>query len=299
MIFEWLRQENRTSEKTKVYGYTRSWSKIGSAVSVVIAAALVFYTGRYSYIFWFSIPPYLVNIVNFLGYPKYLDGTPSTEISLRQTVLTLWDTLKESVHDRPLRRLFLESMGFEGTFKVTKDYIQPILKQAAINLPVLLWLSDDKRSAILVGIVYVILYLLSTVASRNAHHVSDRLKSEEGTILTLWKADLAIFLILIPAMWFRVNFLSISLFVLLFILQNLWRPVQITRFDTHSDSGKGATILSIESQSKSLFTMLMAPVLGFAVDHLGFWPIGVLGTLIAATAILTAPPQSSSSNAVA
>ena len=35
MIFEWLRLENRTTEKTKVYGYTRSWSKIGSAVSVV------------------------------------------------------------------------------------------------------------------------------------------------------------------------------------------------------------------------------------------------------------------------
>ena len=51
MIFEWLRHENRTREKTKVYGYTRSWSKTGSALSVVIAAALVFYTGRYSHIF--------------------------------------------------------------------------------------------------------------------------------------------------------------------------------------------------------------------------------------------------------
>ena len=26
MIFEWLRQQGRTSEKTKVYGHTRSWS---------------------------------------------------------------------------------------------------------------------------------------------------------------------------------------------------------------------------------------------------------------------------------
>jgi MFS family permease len=32
MIFEWLRTQNRANEKMKVYGYTRSWAKIGSAV---------------------------------------------------------------------------------------------------------------------------------------------------------------------------------------------------------------------------------------------------------------------------
>jgi MFS family permease len=289
MIFEWLRHENRTDEKTKVYGYTRSWSKTGSALSVIMAAALVFYTGRYSHIFWFSIPPYLLNIINFLGYPKYLDGTPTSEVSLRNTALTLWRTLKESARNRALRRLFLETMGFEGTFKVTKDYVQPVLKQAAVSLPIFLWLSDDKRSAVLVGIVYFILYLLSTVASRNAHRFSDHMQGEEGAILTLWKIALVGFVILIPAMWFRLHVLSIAIFVGFFVLQNLWRPVQVTRFDTHSDTSKGATILSIDSQAKSAFTMLVAPALGLAVDYLGFWPIGVLGALIAVTAILTAP----------
>ena len=62
MIFDWLRLQGRSHEKTKVYGYTRSWSKMGSALSVLIASALVFYTGKYSTIFWFSILPYLLNI---------------------------------------------------------------------------------------------------------------------------------------------------------------------------------------------------------------------------------------------
>jgi MFS family permease len=39
MILNWLRLQGRESEKTKTYGFTRSWAKIGSAVSVVIAAA--------------------------------------------------------------------------------------------------------------------------------------------------------------------------------------------------------------------------------------------------------------------
>ncbi|MBW2464487.1 MAG: MFS transporter, partial [Deltaproteobacteria bacterium] len=48
IILDWLRQEGRQDEKTRVYGFTRSWSKIGSAVSALIAAGLVFRGGRYA-----------------------------------------------------------------------------------------------------------------------------------------------------------------------------------------------------------------------------------------------------------
>ncbi len=289
MIFEWLRSQNRTSEKTKIYGYTRSWSKVGSAVSVIIAAALVFYSGRYSNIFWFSIPPYLLNIINFLGYPRYLDGSPSREFSLQKTATTLWKTLKESAQNSLLRRLFVESMGFEGTYKVTKNYLQPILKQTAMSLPVLLWLTADRRSAILVGIVYCILDLFSMAASRNSYRFLDRMGGLHKAITASWKIGLVIFLIFIPALAFTLNALAILLFVILGILQNFWRPVQITRFDTYSDTSKGATILSIESQAKSIFTMLVAPLLGFAVDSCGFWIVGALGSIISAAALVTSP----------
>ena len=33
MIFEWLRREGRESEKVRIYGFTRSWSKIGAALA--------------------------------------------------------------------------------------------------------------------------------------------------------------------------------------------------------------------------------------------------------------------------
>lgn len=289
MIFEWLRSRNRTDEKTKVYGYTRSWAKIGSAVSVVIAAALVFYSGRYSNIFWFSIPPYVLNVINFLGYPEYLDGTPTRDFSLKNTALTLWKTLKESGKNPVLRRLFVETMGFEGTHKVTKDYLQPILKQTAISLPVLLWLSADKRSAILIGIVYFLIYLLSMIASRNSHRFSDRMGGLHEAATASWKISLLMFLILIPALGLKRSVLAIVIFVLLEILMNFWRPVQVTRFDTYSDTSKGATILSIDSQAKSIFTMISAPLLGFAVDCCGFWPVGALGAIIAVAALLTSP----------
>ena len=73
MIFAWLRSQNREDERVKIYGYTRSWSKYGSAVSVALAAPIVLFTDSYEWIFLAAIVPYALNIVNFLGYPQDLD----------------------------------------------------------------------------------------------------------------------------------------------------------------------------------------------------------------------------------
>ncbi len=85
-------------------------------------------------------------------------------------------------------------------------------------------------------------------------------------------------------------------FVMLYVVQNLWRPILISRFDAYSDEAMGATVLSIESQAKSLSTMVIAPVLGLLIDitrnqGIGaseFWPIGVFGLLITLGFFLTA-----------
>jgi MFS family permease len=57
MIFAWLRMQGREDERVRVYGYTRSWSKFGSAVSVVVAAVIVLVSDRYSYIFLIAVVP--------------------------------------------------------------------------------------------------------------------------------------------------------------------------------------------------------------------------------------------------
>ena len=288
MIFDWLRLQGRSNEKTKVYGYTRSWSKKGSALSVLIASALVFYSGSYRNIFWFSIIPYMLNIINFLGYPAMLDGDRKSEFSMKAVAVLLKKALKQAVQYPPLRRLVAESMGFEGMFKASKDYLQPILKQTAIALPLLLALEAKKRAALLVGLVYFVLHLLSSVASRNAHRLEDWKGDEEKAARFIWRIDWLLFVCLVPLLWFNWYPLVIACFVALAIMQNFWRPVLISRVNAHSTPEMGATVLSIESQAKSLATMLLAPILGWAVDLAeAFWPVAVAGVLIATGLILT------------
>jgi hypothetical protein len=79
-------------------------------------------------------------------------------------------------------------------------------------------------------------------------------------------------------------------FSVMYILQNIWRPILISRIGEYVSDNESATVLSIESQTKSFAAVLLAPALGVAVDYcqlhsLGqspFWPVGVAGVILSA-----------------
>ena len=57
-----------------MYGLTRSWSKLGSALRAVIAGVLVFGFQNYDVVFWGCLIPYGLNVINLATYPTDLDG---------------------------------------------------------------------------------------------------------------------------------------------------------------------------------------------------------------------------------
>ncbi len=294
MIFDWLSSQGRADEKTLVYGFTRSWSKMGSAVSVVIAAVMVFVTKQYSFIFLVSIIPYLGNIVNFLMYPATLDGAREKTRSMAEIWRVLWASLAASIRSKPLRVLMIETMSFDGAYKVCKDYLQPILFAAALSLPFLTDRQKPQRVAVLVGAVYLVVYLLSSYASRHSDTVKRRAGSEVQAARLLWWMFLGIFGVLTAGLSLRVAAVAVAAFVALEIIQNFWRPIMISRFASHADPSQMATVLSIESQARSIFAAVLAPLLGWTVDSMvtlggapadgnfRFLPVGIAGLVIGA-----------------
>ena len=294
MIFDWLERQDRLAEKTAVYGRTRSWSKLGSAVSVVIAAALVFQTEQYSAVFLFCVIPYSLNIVNFVTYPAYLDGPRHTHKRLSAVVRTLLRAVRQSFGRRKLRRLLIEAMGYEGLFQSSKDYLQPVLKSACLSLPIMLAMREQRRVAVVVGVVYFALHLAGSIASRRADNFAKRAGGDELATRRLWLFDLLIFAMMAVGILAGLWALTIGAFVLLAVLQNLWRPILIGRIAGHADSAHTATVLSIESQAKSLFVLVTAPLLGWAVDlftthnqQYAFLPVAALGLVLSACMLLS------------
>ncbi len=292
MIFTWLRMNGRIHERTRVYGFTRSWSQIGSAVSVVLAAGFVLASNSYAYVFLFAIIPYAANLANFLGYPAALDGDRDPDATLGSAARHLRDALATALRKPDLRRLMLESMGFEGIFAAVKDYLQPVLKAAALALLASVSTGDalgaPQQAALLVGPVYLLLHLASAWGSRRAHELVAAAGGEDRAAGRLWLAAAALYLVIAVAGFATLAWLLIPAFALLHVLQAVWRPVIISRFDSHSDERQGATVLSIESQAQSIATMATAPVLGLAIDMVAahglggaFWPAGAIGLLVA------------------
>ena len=138
----------------------------------------------YAYVFWFAIIPYAANLINFAGYPKELDGDHVKAASIQETLKRLWSAIASVWREVRLRRLVTESMGWEGFFHAAKDYLQPALQMTA-----LVWfarflpdstLNDASQTALLIGPVYAVLFLLSAAASRRAHRVVERFGSESS-----------------------------------------------------------------------------------------------------------------------
>lgn len=308
MIFDWLKREGREGEKTRVYGFTRSWSKIGSALAGIVAPAIVIISGSFTTVFYFTAAIYVFGIVNFLGYPKYLDGEPKP-FSLRGVFGTLIDAFREAFSRPATRRLMIEAMSFDGLYKVNKDYMQPVVKQLALGtLGVAVFSrlglegTDEPtqkiQTALVIGIAYFALNLCAAIASRNAHRLVAGGEERGGRII--WLMYGAAHLLLVPVFMFGFHAAAIVGFVVLALLENFWRPTLIARVAARTSDRVQATVLSIESQSRSIFVAAAAPLMGYLVDlfekvahdrnysdSFTFLPIACAGVLVTLIIFLT------------
>src|SRR6056297_2186202 len=160
------------TRKVEYYGATRSFSQIGSAVNSLIAAALVFYTGDFRIVFIAALVPYCLNLINLWRYPDEIDITrePQSSFSLSD----LFSPFKNLNNIK----LYLNFTSFDAAFKVAKEYLQPILLSLAVSLPLLNHITEEERKvSITIGISYFIIYLLTSLSSKNAYKFVNKVVS--------------------------------------------------------------------------------------------------------------------------
>jgi len=269
MIFDWLRQNDRMGEKTKVYGFTRSWSKYGSAISVIISSVIIIFSTGYRWIFILSIIPYIAGVWNIACYPDYLNNKQEGMMSISRVFVHTFRSIKKSFVNRKIRKLIVQSMGFEGVFEVTKDYLQPVLKAQALVLAAAFLLPEKESTAIVVGLVYFVLHIMSAEASKRAHVFQERFSSEQTAIAVLIFTGFSLALLSSAGIYFRFFIIAIIAYIIYYIIQNLWRPILVAQYDDVAESSEQATILSIESQTKTVGITVIAPVAGYLADNYG------------------------------
>lgn len=286
MIFDYLHSKGWDSQRTYYYGHTRAWSQWGSALSALVAAVLVFWQGSYKSVFLFTTIPYTLNLFLILSYPKSLDGPHhADERKISEVFMTVLRSLVSSIKDPRLMRTIANQSLYSGYYKACKDYLQPILKTLALSLPLLLSFGDEKRTALMVGLVYAVLYAATAFVSSRSGAFAKRFKHLSTPLNVTMLLGLALGLfsgLFLHLAWVVV---AVLLYLGIYLLENLRKPMGITYVSERMKQDSLASALSVESQAESLVTAGIALLLGLFSTLFG---VGMGILIVSAICILLA-----------
>lgn len=266
IILSYLEIKNWKKYKTFVFGITRSYSLIGSATSAVFAVILILLLKSERYLFLISIIPYIMDFSLILSYPKSLDYyQKKTKTSMKAILKKSFGNILKK---RNIRKEIFGNAVFEATIKSIKDYIQPILQTMFISFAFLdsLKLSSSDTMKIILGLFYCLVYILSSIGSRRAYILSEKLSSE--TAMNILYLILPI-VILLTSLTYSYTIAIILLYPFIFLSKDLRKPIFIDKMDGNIKTGERATIFSLVSQTTSIAMAILAPLIGFLADQFG------------------------------
>lgn len=285
LILEYLKRHDMLDLKVSYYGRTRGASQLGSAFNSLIAAGLLLITGDYRTMFLAATIPYVIDLLNLATYPKFLDGKL---VALEkgafwgQAKATFKD-FKDIFSDVYAMRSIFNSASFTALFKITKDYLQPILETFALALPVLLFVDDVERSGMVIGVVYFFIYLLTSYASRNSDIASRRFRNLARAINISFLVGVGFLFLAGLATWLNLVIVSILVFLGFYVLQNLRKPMNVANISDQISQRVMASGLSIEAQFTTILVAIFAPILGALADVFG---VGLALTVLGAGTLL-------------
>jgi len=270
MIFAYLEANSLSHLKVDYYGSTRSCSQLVSALSSLIAAFIVITTNNYSMVFVFAIIPYILNLINLAGYPSWLDGElQKFEPGLaRKNFVRTWKSLLSAFRDKGNARIFINSSLPSGYFNSVKDYLQPVILSLVIALPFLDSYTKEDKGSILIGLIYFVIFLLTSRASRMAGFFA----RSSGSVYRGMNISLILVSLtgILSGLFFHagIEIISVLFFISLYLLENLRRPLAVSGIADRMGDKSLSTFLSADSQLKSLFTMVFGPLTGLLADLL-------------------------------
>jgi MFS family permease len=286
MIIEYLKLNNRGYQKINYYGHTRACSQKGSALSALIAGIIVFFSGDYQFVFLISIIPYVLNFILIGSYPKELNKKEK----LKTTRLHLMDSIKSfmSVVKRPnVLQIIHSSAVFSAFQKAIKDYIQPIILSVSLLIPFVNDVEIQKKNALLIGLVYFIIFLLTSQASRYASRLDNKTKRDTAYITLIYGFLFGV----ASGLLFVYNFkiLALIVFIGIYLIENIRKPVLTGVLSDNVPTEILTSVISAQSQWKTILTASIALILGVLTDYLGMgWAFVVISfLLLLASVVLT------------
>ncbi|MCF7832664.1 MAG: MFS transporter [Candidatus Marinimicrobia bacterium] len=279
LIMDYLKQQGWSDQKISYYGHTRSWSQRGAAISSLIAGLILFSRGNYQDIFLFSTLPYVLNMILIISYPKELDKIKTLSETKRQAIKTTFSSFFTVMKDVRVIKLISHSALHSAYLKAVKDYIQPLMIQVAILLPLLQNVDREQQNGLSIGVFYFIIYLITSFASRSASTIEQNNRKNIVT-LTLLVGFIAGML---SGLLYQQGFYLLALisFVMIYIIENIRKPILTGYVADHVPVEILSSVLSVQSLIKTIMTAGIALIFGVFADWLGIgWALCIVSFVL-------------------
>jgi len=286
MIMEYLKLNNWFDQKIAYYGHTRSWSQMGSALSSLIAGFIVFKSGSYENIFLYSIIPYILNFVLILSYPTKLNFSESKKKTKVRNLINTYQSFFVMIKKPVVLKIINTSALHSAYLKAIKDYIQPLLVNLAAITPILMSIETEKKNGVIIGIVYFIIYLLTSRASAVSSVYNDKFKSQLPYLTLLIGFSLGVLtgFFYLEEIWL----VAVISFIGIYIAENIRKPVLTGYVSDNTPNDILTSVLSAQSLLKTLMTAILAFAIGYLTDifNLGISLLIISCVLTAGTLII-------------
>ena len=268
MIMDYLKLIGMENQAANYYGHTRSWSQKGSALSALVAGIIVLNGGSYESIFLYSILPYMLNFVLILSYPKSLNrslepAVNKNRLRVGNAIRMLIELLKKPI----VLKIIYSSASHTAYLRAVKDYIQLVMFNLAILLPILIHLDMEQKSGILIGIMYFFIFLASSSASKFSSYLANRSRLNIIRLTLL----AGFFFGAISGMAYMSEFWIISLlaFALIYVMENIRKPLLTGAIADQVPKEILTSVISAQSLLRTIITTLLALAFGVLADHFG------------------------------
>jgi MFS family permease len=255
-----------------------------------VAGVIVFYSGSYKYIFLFSVLPYLLNLITILGYPEELNCSPGQPQGTRRHMRLTARSFFKVVFRRDVLKLINTTALHSAFLQAIKDYIQLVMVQIALLLPFLLDTDPESKNGVVIGILYFIIYLATSRASRHSSKIADK----TGRNITLLTLLLGFVMGILSGIFYMQELwvLSLLAFTGIYIVENIRKPILTGYVADHTPNELMVSVISAQSLIKTIMTATLALAFGLIADHAGIGVsiLSVSGFLVLGILVLIAQP---------
>jgi len=277
IIMEYLEEKNWFEHKSMVYGRTRSFSLIGSSISSFVSILFLLQFDNMRLLFLICIVPYILDFILILSYPRRFNTRSQYSSSAGRMLMQGISDLKTILRNRHLMKVTISSSLFDAVVKGIKDYIQPVLQTIILASSFVLVRGFDSNDTLTIylAVIYGLLYIISSIATRNVWRLNELRKP--AFLMNISMDILGVFLILMAAfIWLDSLYLIVIVYFTVIVLKDARRPIVVDVFGELMDKNHRATVLSVDSQFRALFLIVLAPTAGFVADTFSI-PIMLVG----------------------